>query len=356
MDGSIVRLEERRGSRRALDARSELVAALRAGADPDALAGTLGATLDVEARLVPAAEGEPGDVAIDAPGEPLAHLRLPGGVSPAARRAVEGSLGVLALALAGERRHARALAEDPPELLDRIVALAAIRPATARRIGGFAGLALHRPSAVACIAIGDPRAADGVRSALAGALVCDEGETLLVAAPARNPERLARTVASALAGTGTTPTVGITADPAPVEHLAAAIAEARRAVRAAPLVGRGGEVVTLGELGLRGALATADPELRAAARRLLAPIADYDAAHGRDLVRTLAVYLDEQGKPAATARRLYLHLNSLYYRLQRIEELLALTLDDPDNRFRLELALRLTAADVSSPAGDRGGR
>ena len=40
------------------------------------------------------------------------------------------------------------------------------------------------------------------------------------------------------------------------------------------------------------------------------------------------------------AESLYLHRNSLLYRLERIREISGLDLDDPDDRFSLQLALR----------------
>ncbi len=42
----------------------------------------------------------------------------------------------------------------------------------------------------------------------------------------------------------------------------------------------------------------------------------------------------------ATADALYLHRNSLAYRLRRIEEVCGIDLDDIEDRFRLQLALK----------------
>ena len=43
---------------------------------------------------------------------------------------------------------------------------------------------------------------------------------------------------------------------------------------------------------------------------------------------------------AETARRLGIHERTVRYRLARIAALTGLDLDDPDERFRIELALR----------------
>ena len=57
-------------------------------------------------------------------------------------------------------------------------------------------------------------------------------------------------------------------------------------------------------------------------------------------IRTLAVYLDEQGSIIKTAQKLHLHRNAVANRLRNITELLDIDLDDPDQRLVLQLACR----------------
>ena len=54
-----------------------------------------------------------------------------------------------------------------------------------------------------------------------------------------------------------------------------------------------------------------------------------------------ALVTSAAGSPTATARLLNLHINSLYYRLQRLSELGGFDLDNPEVRFELQLALRV---------------
>jgi hypothetical protein len=82
-------------------------------------------------------------------------------------------------------------------------------------------------------------------------------------------------------------------------------------------------------------------ELLVQARSLLAPLLAYDEAHPKVLVPTLEAFLDSQGKPQDAARRLRIHVNSIYYRIQRITGLLGRTLDNPETRLQLHLACRL---------------
>jgi DNA-binding PucR family transcriptional regulator len=91
---------------------------------------------------------------------------------------------------------------------------------------------------------------------------------------------------------------------------------------------------------LRRAL-IADPAAAAALRRTLAPLVAYDQAHDGDLVRTLAVYFREGMNLSRAANLLFLHRNSLYYRLAHIQALTGLSLDDATHRLWLHLAVFL---------------
>jgi PucR family transcriptional regulator, purine catabolism regulatory protein len=84
-----------------------------------------------------------------------------------------------------------------------------------------------------------------------------------------------------------------------------------------------------------------DPEKAEYYRRLLGPLRDYDRAHQGDLVKTLSAYLRHGGNSTRTANALYLHRNSLRYRLARIQALTGLDTDDPDARLALQIAVLL---------------
>ncbi|MBV9464588.1 MAG: helix-turn-helix domain-containing protein, partial [Solirubrobacterales bacterium] len=92
-----------------------------------------------------------------------------------------------------------------------------------------------------------------------------------------------------------------------------------------------------GELLLRG-----DPPLAAelAADRL-APLASLSPGSRGRLTETLGVWLAEPGRLGAVARRLGIHPQTARYRLARLRELFGDTLEDPDGRFWLQVALRV---------------
>ena len=103
---------------------------------------------------------------------------------------------------------------------------------------------------------------------------------------------------------------------------------------------------------LRRAL-RADPALAAALQAGLDPLVAYDRTQGGDLVRTLAVVLAEGANVTAAATALYLHRNSLYYRLAHIEALTGLTLKDEMDRLWLHLAVILAGPDLAEDSDEQ---
>jgi DNA-binding PucR family transcriptional regulator len=92
-----------------------------------------------------------------------------------------------------------------------------------------------------------------------------------------------------------------------------------------------------GELLLR-----ADPILAAElARDKLAPLQELSAGARARLTETLTVWLAEQGRPGMVATRMGIHPQTARYRIARLRELFGASLDDPDQRFWLAVALRV---------------
>ena len=75
--------------------------------------------------------------------------------------------------------------------------------------------------------------------------------------------------------------------------------------------------------------------------RLLGSVREYDLAHHSDLIDTLRVFLDCSGSWSQAAARLHLHVNTLRYRVGRIEELTGRDLSRFADRVDLYLALEL---------------
>ncbi|PRS41741.1 MULTISPECIES: PucR family transcriptional regulator [unclassified Bacillus (in: firmicutes)] len=61
----------------------------------------------------------------------------------------------------------------------------------------------------------------------------------------------------------------------------------------------------------------------------------------QNLLHTLSVYLETHCHISETAKRLSIHRNTVIYRLEKCEELLRISLKDPEATLRLRLALRI---------------
>ncbi|MFI6247201.1 PucR family transcriptional regulator [Streptomyces sp. NPDC051016] len=112
-------------------------------------------------------------------------------------------------------------------------------------------------------------------------------------------------------------------------ELALTVPSAEPAVPEGPLVTSARALALEREL-TRGGTAANRDRLAALVRHTLGPLLAWEAAHASDLVRTLEVHLRHGCSPTRTAALLHIGRQSLYQRLERIESLLGLEIDDPD--------------------------
>ena len=273
---------------------------------------------------------------------------------------------VLRMLLAGEPDHARAVAGGLyGELLD-----APFRMMVAERVPVSAALAraearkgappVERPSAAALAAAdtgGDPFAAlaDVVESAAARAgeavLVVPEGERLVVlaadgGAAAAACGEYAAALETARAGIREKVpggeegglVVGLSAPAGPI----AASAAYKQAEQALSVARRRGRVLVEHERMAAGSVLPllADDAVRAFADGMLRPLYEHDATGRGDLVASLRAWLSKHGQWDAAAADLGVHRHTLRYRMRRVEEILGRSLDDPDVRMELWLALK----------------
>ena len=83
---------------------------------------------------------------------------------------------------------------------------------------------------------------------------------------------------------------------------------------------------------------------RAAARRVLGAVMEYDAAQGAHLMESLRVFLQENRSWQRAAARLHVHKQTLVYRIRRIEQLTSRSLSDTADVAELWLALQAATA------------
>jgi len=76
-------------------------------------------------------------------------------------------------------------------------------------------------------------------------------------------------------------------------------------------------------------------------QRFLEPLKTYDLEHGSSLTQTLEAYLDSSGSTKLTSQILFTHYNTVTYRIDKIQSLLGLNIEDSDIRLQLQIALKL---------------
>lgn len=309
-------------------------------------------TEDVRSRRVPLTDGSVCVTPVVAAGEHLGMLLLVRSALDASHvHALERAAQVAALMLLGERTVAAAEQRLRGEILDDLLGAPHRDPEGLRRRAALVGLDLDEEHVVLAA-----RCRDGGRrrriTDLAGAHAANRngiageygGNTVLVLPASTDPGTAARALAEALtAGTGRPVTVGgEAAGPG-----AAAVGEAHRdAARCLDILftlNRDGEGAGRDELGVYGLLLSqaGRSELDRFVRRTVGPLLDHDASRGSELVRTVLTYFGCDGSLARTAAALYVHVNTLYQRIDRVTTLLGEGWRSGDRALQVHLALKL---------------
>ncbi|MFS4107073.1 PucR family transcriptional regulator [Streptomyces sp. PD-S100-1] len=139
-------------------------------------------------------------------------------------------------------------------------------------------------------------------------------------------------------------TLGVSAAVHSAEGLRGALEEARHARRVA--AARPGSVCAAGHQELASHVLllpfVPDDVRRAFTARLLDPLRDYDRRHRAELIPTLEAFLDCDGSWTRCATRLHLHVNTLRYRVGRIEQLTGRDLSRLEDKLDFFLALRMS--------------
>ncbi|MFA5523853.1 MAG: PucR family transcriptional regulator ligand-binding domain-containing protein [Tissierellales bacterium] len=73
----------------------------------------------------------------------------------------------------------------------------------------------------------------------------------------------------------------------------------------------------------------------------LKPLVDYDDKKSTELVKTLNSYFNNNGNLKRMSETLFTHYNTILYRIQRINEITKMSLDNPSDRLNLEIALKI---------------
>ncbi|GIH05432.1 hypothetical protein Rhe02_34990 [Rhizocola hellebori] len=168
---------------------------------------------------------------------------------------------------------------------------------------------------------------------------------IVAASPEQVRDAVAAATALAPALGGNPLRIGVSGTATGAASLRGALDEARHACAMAAMSGDRVAIVGEEELTSHVMLLAAVPDgvRRAFRDRLLGPLLEYDRLHRADLVPTLRAFLASSGSWTKCAEELHIHVNTLRYRIQRIEQMTGRDLARLDARVDLFLALSLTS-------------
>ena len=166
------------------------------------------------------------------------------------------------------------------------------------------------------------------------AISADMGDYLITVAPQQaraRVEEIAREDKHLRGG-------GTSRDVAP-EQIAVAVRQAKSAAAVARSSGR---LLNFDDVGVERILVilAEGPELASFVEDELGSLLDADAKSHTPMLPTLRAFLAADGRKTDAADALYIQRRTLYNRLDRISKILGSSLDDPDIRQRLHLAVK----------------
>lgn len=202
----------------------------------------------------------------------------------------------------------------------------------------------------AAVRTADPDAVvSGYPSEIVALITVPQGAAARGGTTALGREAAAR-VRAACARIRRTFTTGISRPVRGIAALPAAYEQARRAVAAGRRLQGPGSITDFDRLGVFRLLSLlpVDGELERFAAEVLGPLADPQDAETAELRRTLQVLLETNLNVAETSRRLYVHYNTLRYRIGKLERLVGPFTQD--SRLRLDLLIALEIVHLTDTA------
>lgn len=130
-----------------------------------------------------------------------------------------------------------------------------------------------------------------------------------------------------------------------IRNVGKSFLEARKAIVLGRQAYGRGDVFCYNKLGVYQLLCShsAQDELVALRDEMLGPLATYDKRQDTNFIETLTAYFSHNEDINATAQALFVHPNTIRYRLERAAQLLGRNLSSTDQRFQVYLALKIAS-------------
>lgn len=128
-----------------------------------------------------------------------------------------------------------------------------------------------------------------------------------------------------------------------IDGLPQSWAQAKRARQVALVCKLSGEIIAYDRLGVYSLLylIPSGEEREQFLTRFTIPLQQADRKGGGHLLETLEMFFQCNGNIKLTSERLYAHYNTIVYRLEKVQNILGVSLDNPEERLQLHLALKL---------------
>lgn len=175
-----------------------------------------------------------------------------------------------------------------------------------------------------------------------GGLAGELGAELVFLLPRRNAEDAAHLVTHELHSRDFPQTVTAAGPVHGQLGLSSAYAEARQTQRVLSALGRSGTTATANQLGIYGLLLrnTNPGEATRFIELSIGPLLEHDGQHKGNLVDTLDAYFEHGERAAEAAAVMFVHVNTIYSRLDRVSRLLP-SWQSPEERLQIHLALKI---------------
>lgn len=138
-----------------------------------------------------------------------------------------------------------------------------------------------------------------------------------------------------------------------LEEVPRSVTQAQKAVEVAAACNLAETVVHFNALGVLRLLhlIARHQESREFLTEVIEPLAEYDRVNRTELLRTLEAFFRHKGNAKAVSAELFTHYHTVLYRLERIQAVTGMDLDNPEQRLELQIALKLLQ--VARHAGEQ---
>jgi DNA-binding PucR family transcriptional regulator len=148
--------------------------------------------------------------------------------------------------------------------------------------------------------------------------------------------------------------IGVSDPARDISSLAVLFRRAKAATAMARTTGR--PLQFFAEMGLYRLLYMVDDSalLRSFAGEALRPLVDYDRAHDAEYVETLEMYLRYSGSIKAMSEAMFIHRNTILYRMTNIKKILGCSLETAEERLIYSVACMIRKMDLPEGTDGRG--